>query len=799
MNRSFYVALLAQFITIASIAQTGGILKATVLESGSNAPVEFANVLIEGTTTGGVTDEKGQVEVKDIPPGTYNIKISSIGFQPKTVFEIEITKGKPAVIVTEISPASTELAEVEIKANPFVKNEESPVSVRTIGTNEIQRYPGGNRDISRVIQSLPGVGFSSGFRNDILIRGGSPSENRFYLDGIEIPNINHFATQGASGGPTGLINVDFIREVNFYSSAFPANRGNSLSSVMDIKLREGRDDRWGGTFTIGASEISASMESPLNKKKTATMLASVRYSYLQFLFTALKLPFLPTYSDAQAKIKWKVTDKDELVFISLSAYDINRLNTKLKNPDEGQRFLLNVLPEQDQISYMVGAKYTHYFDNSYLQVFLSRNMLINTFNKWANNDKSLPKVTDYKSTEAENKLRVEYTGRKKNWRYNVGINYELARYTNRSSFIDARFVDNGLTRVEFSSKYLLHKFGAFGNVSNTMFDNRVTVSLGMRLDGNNYNKSMLQVWNQISPRLSLSVNVTENLRVNMNAGYYHQLPAYTLLGYEDSTDSFANVDRLTYMRNVHAVAGVEYTTPINSRVSVEGFIKRYYNVPFMLDNNISLANQGAGFGVVGNGPARSTSEGRTYGLEVLYEQKLFKGFYGILSYTLFWSQFQDASQNYVSSSWDTRHIISLTAGKKFKKNWELGARMRVQGGSPYTPYDIAASTSFARFNPTGPGILDYNNINSVRAKWFHALDIRITKKWYFKRWSFELFVDVQNVYAALAPSPPSFVPVYSADGVTPLADPNDPSRFQYSLVNTGSRTVLPTIGFVIYY
>ncbi len=795
-------SLLAVLFIPASIilfAQTGGKLKATITESGSNAPIEFANVLVEGTTNGGITDEKGFVEVTDIPPGTYNIKISCIGYHPKTVFEIEITKGKPAVIVTEMMPAATELKEVEIKANPFVKNEESPVSVRTIGTNEIQRYPGGNRDISRVIQSLPGVGFSAGFRNDILIRGGSPSENRFYIDGIEIPNINHFATQGASGGPTGLINVDFIREVNFYSSAFPVNRGNALSSVMDIKLRDGRDDRWGGTFTIGASEFSASMESPLNKKKTATMLASVRYSYLQFLFTALRLPFLPTYSDAQAKIKWKITDKDELVVVSLSAYDINRLNTKLKDPNEGQRFLLNVLPEQDQISYMVGAKYTHYFENSYFQVFLSRNMLVNTFNKWADNNKNLPKITDYKSTEAENKLRVEYTGRKKNWRYNVGVNYELARYTNRSSFIDSRFTEATIRRIEFSSKYMLHKYGVFATVSNSMFDNRVTMSLGLRADGNNYNKSMMQIWNQLSPRLSVSVNLTENLRVNVNTGYYHQLPAYTLLGYEDTTDTFANRDRLTYMRNVHAVAGIEYTTPINSRISVEGFYKRYYNVPFMLDNNISIANQGAGFGVVGNGPARSTSQGRSYGLELLYEQKLYKGFYGIVSYTLFWSQFMDARDNYVSSSWDTRHIISLTGGKKFKKNWEVGARMRVQGGSPFTPFDIPASTSFARFNPTNPGILDFNDINSQRAKWFHAMDIRITKKWYFKKWSFELYTDIQNVYASKAPAPPSFVPVYAADGVTPVPDANDPSRFQYKLVDTGSRTVLPTIGFVVYF
>lgn len=799
MKKNLFVFAVLLFLSSLAFAQ-GGILKVKITESGSNKAVELASVQIEGTTIGGVTDEKGEVEIKDIPTGTYNIKISCIGFQPKSVFEMEITNSKPAIVTTEISPVATDLKEVEVKANPFVKNEESPVSVRTIGINEIQRSPGGNRDISKVVQSLPGVGFSSGgFRNDLYIRGGSPAENKFYIDGIEIPNINHFATQGSTGGPNGLINVDFIREVNFYSSAFPSNRGNALSSVMDIRLRDGRDDRWGGTFTIGSSDVAFSMESPLNKKKTATMLASVRYSYLQLLFKALKLPFLPTYTDAQAKVKWKITPKDEFVFLFLSAYDVNVLNTKIKNPDESQQYLLNILPEQTQLTYMMGGKYTHYFQNSYLQVFLSRNMLVNKFSKWKNNDKSLEKVIAYGSTEAENKLRVEYSGRKGALKYNAGVNYEFARYTNQSSFYEAQFTQLQLVKVDFNSKFNLHKYGAFANVSSTLFKDVMTIGAGIRFDGSSYNRSMAELWRQASPRVSLSFQLPQNIRLNMNAGYYHQLPGYTVLGYQDSMATLINQDRLTYMRNVHAVLGIEYTTPINSRISIEGFFKRYYNVPFMLDNNISIANQGGGFGVVGSGPANSTSEGRSYGMEFLYEQKLYKGFYGIVSYTLFWSQFKDAFNNFVSSSWDTRHIISLTGGKKFKRNWELGLRYRIQGGTPYTPYDVDASTLYTRFNPGNPGILDYNNINSQRTKWFHSADIRVTKKWYFKKLSFELYLDVQNFYLSKAPQAPTFSPVYDTDGVTPLTNTTDPSRFQYKYLATSRAVPLPTLGVVITY
>ncbi len=798
MQLRFIHVLVFYFILTTATAQ--GVLNATITESGSGKPIEFAAVQIEGTALGGFTDKNGFTQIRDIPPGTYNIKISCIGFEVRAIFELEITKAKPAVIITELAPVVTELSTVEIKANPFEKKDESPVSVRTIGINEIQRYPGGNRDISKVVQTLPGVGFSTtGFRNDLFIRGGSAAENKFYIDGIEIPNINHFATQGSTGGPNGLINVDFIREVNFYSSAFPANRGNALSSVMDMRLRDGRDDRWGGTFTIGSSDFAASMESPLNKKKTATMLASVRYSYLQLLFKALKLPFLPTYTDAQIKVKWKITPKDEFVFLSLSAYDVNVLNTKIKNPDEGQIYLLNVLPEQTQLTYMVGGKYTHYFDEGYLQVFLSRNMLVNKFSKWKDNDKSQEKFTDYESTEAENKLRVEYSGRKKSLKYNAGVNYEFARYTNSSSFYDVTFSQQQLVKIDFASKFNTQKFGLFGNVSSSMFDDLVTLGLGLRFDGNNYNQNMLELWRQVSPRLSVSIKMPANFRVNANAGYYHQLPSYTVMGYRDSTSTLVNKERLTYMRNVHAVAGIEYTTPISSRISVEGFFKRYYNVPFMLDNNISIANQGGGFGVIGNGPAKSTSEGMCYGAEFLYEQKLYKGFYGIVSYTLFWSRFKDAFDKFVPSSWDTRHIISMTGGKKFKRNWEIGLRWRVQGGTPYTPYDIALSTLYSSYNPSNPGVPDYMNINSALTKWFHSADIRVTKKWYFPKWSLELYLDVQNFYLSKFPQPPTFIPVYDTDGKTPLQNPDDPSRFQYKYLSTNRAIPLPTLGVVVTY
>lgn len=777
-------------------AQTG-IIKGKVTVAGNNTALEFAAVVAQISNqqgegiAGAETNNLGEYEITGLKPGFYNIKISSIGYKVKAFFEVEVSNSKPAFINAELESSLDTLQEVVVTANAFQNKDESPVSVRSIGVNEIQRYPGGNRDISRVIQSLPGVGFSTGFRNDLIIRGGSTAENRFYLDDIEIPNINHYSTQGGTGGPVGLINVDFIRSVNFYSSAFPANRGNTLSSAMDIRLRDGREDRWGTTITLGITESALSVEGPMNKKKTASFLGSVRGSYYNWFFKLIQLPIFPNYNDAQFKVKWKISEKDQLTVLGLVACDIFKLNLAANNSEEN-RYLLRSIPINNQWSYTGGIKYTHFFKNSFLQVVASRNELINRIYKYKDNDRDSLLLQDYKSNEAENKLRVEYTGNKKGWKYNVGISYELAQYYNKSDFTGEFF------KVNYTTKFLVNKYGVFSQLSKAFFKDRFTVALGMRFDGNSYNKSMANLLNQVSPRLALSYSITESVRWNFNTGYYHQTPQYTLMGFRDSTNTLVNQPRLTYSRNVHVVTGFEYSTKINSRVSVEGFYKQYYNLPFLLNEQISLSNLGSDFGVVGNTPAISNSKGRSYGVELLYEQKLFKGWFGIVSYTLFWSEFQDRNGKYAPSTWDTRHILSISAGKKFKRGWEVGARFRLQGGRPYTPYNVAQSQLIPNYYLNPRGILDYSQLNSQRLNLFNQLDIRVTKKWYLKKLSIELYLDVQNVTYSKVKDPDILLFVTDEQN-QPVVDPADPSRYQTKFLKSESALILPGIGLIFTY
>lgn len=788
--KQYYFFSLLLFLSIGLHAQTGTI-KGRVSAAGNNNPIDYATVAIEGTTTGAQTDDKGEYEIKDLKPGFYNIKISSIGYKAKSVFEIEVTNSKPAVVNVELESSEEKLKEVEVKTNAFQHTAESPVSVRTIGVDEIERYPGGNRDISRVIQSLPGVGFSVGFRNDLIIRGGSTAENKFYMDDIEIPNINHFVTQGGSGGPQGLINIDFIRDVNFYSSAFPADRGNTLSSAMDIRLRDGRDDRWGATATLGITDAAISAEGPLGKNKNVTVLLSWRSSYYDWFFKLINLPIFPNYNDGQIKIKWKITPKDEFTFLSLNAVDIFKLNLKANNSVANNYDLLTI-PTNNQQSTTNGIKYMHFFEQSYIQAVLSSSELFNQIDKYKNNNSDSAHTTYYRSTQAETKARLEWTQRKNGWKINVGGNLEWDHYYNLSQFAGEFFNYNYLTKLD------IYRYGAFAQVSKNLLNDRLTLSLGFRLDGNTYNKSMANVFNQSSPRFAMSYAITERVRWNFNTGLYDETPAYTLLGYRDSSGALVNKNRTTYERNVHVVTGFEYATKFNSRISVEGFFKQYFNVPFLLDDSISIANVGSNFGVVGNDPAISNNKGRAYGGEFLYEQKLYRGWFGIFSYTLFWSQFQDRNGVYRSSSQDNRHIFSLTLGKKFKKNWQIGARFRAQGGTPYTPYNVNYSTLISVYNANPQGVLDYGQLNTQRQVWFHQLDIRVTKKWYLKKIAVELYLDIQNVYDNKEPQQSLFSVMTNAQG-QPVVNLSDPSRYIPASIPSTAGVIQPALGLIISY
>ena len=248
-------------------AQNSGTLNGRIVDQKTQQPLQGATIILEGINIGTITDSDGYFILNNIPFQSYNVEASFLGYQTTKQFNVIVKSAGNIPLIFELNELSEDLDEVIVSSNPFKTNSETPLSTQTFSVVEIETYPGGNNDITKVVQSMPGISPSiGGFRNDIIIRGGAPNETVYYLDGIEIPNINHFSTQGSAGGPVGMINVSFIREVTLSSSAFGAEFDNPLSGVLSFQQREGDPNRFGGNFRFGASETGLTLEGPLLEK-----------------------------------------------------------------------------------------------------------------------------------------------------------------------------------------------------------------------------------------------------------------------------------------------------------------------------------------------------------------------------------------------------------------------------------------------------------------------------------------------------------------------------------------------------
>lgn len=790
MKKNVLFLLLLGLLTTVS-AQPTHRIKGTVIDKASRQPLEFINVLVLGLGRGGVTDAEGHFNIGEVPPGIYRLQASAVGY--KTILTPEyIVSTKDLTIQIETEENLTELEGVTVTASSFRRDPESPVGLRIIGLQEIEKSPGANRDISRIVQSYPGVAFSpAGYRNDLIVRGGSPSENRFYLDGVEIPNINHFSTQGASGGPVGIINADLIREVNFYTGAFPTDRGNAMSSVLDFKLRDGDMERNSLKATLGASEVSLASNGHIGKK--TSYLVSVRQSYLQFLFDMLGLPFLPTFTDAQFKLKTRFNANNELTILGLGGIDNMKLNTKLDG--EKAEYILSYLPKIQQETFTLGAVYRHYAGIHVQSVVVSHSYLNNRNTKYLNNDESSADNLSLKlrSVEQETKFRIENTSTFGNWKINFGANLDYSQYTNTT--FQRVYIDEGRT-FDYHTYLGMWRWGIFGTINYATTDERFTASLGVRTDANNFSSGMKGMGDQLSPRLSLSYRLTDGLYLSGNAGLYYQLPPYTGLGFKDNNGAWVN-KYLRYMSVSQESLGLSWHPGNTFELSAEGFYKQYDKIPFSITDGIPLACKGNDYGVIGNEALSSTAQGRAYGIEILMKWLIAKKLNLASSFTLFKSEYRNNKQSeYIASAWDNRYIFNMSGTYNFPHNWSLGMKISCIGGAPYTPYDVEKSSLVTAWNAQGRPYYDYTKYNTGRLPAFGQLDVRVDKTFYLKRCMLGFYIDLQNVTNSKFKQPD----ILMSTGV--IENPSAPmaeQRYKMKYITQKSGTLMPTLGITFEY
>lgn len=768
---------------VATAAATTYPVRGKVIDKNSRKPVAYANVTVTGLPgKGASTDSLGVFRIEQVPPGIYRFEATCIGYVTASSPEYIVSASTPFIEI-EMEEDANLLTAVVVTPSPFRRSIESPVSMRVIGLQEIEKSPGANRDVSRIVRAYPGVSFSPvGYRNDLIVRGGSPSENRFYMDGIEIPNINHFATQGASGGPVSIVNADLVREITFYTGAFPANRSGALSSVLDFRLRDGNPDKQTFKATLGASEVSLSGSGHFNDR--TTYLFSIRQSYLQLLFKALGLPFLPNFIDGQFKIKTRLTEHDELTVLALTGIDKMKLNTDEKGEDA--EYLLSYLPTIHQETFTVGAVYRHYAGKHTQSVTLSHNYLNNRNLKYRNNDDSSEDNLTLRLRSVEQKTTALFENRTRlgQWTLKEGAELTNSSYTNNT--------DSPSSLYKTSLNII--GWGAFFSSDYSTRDNRFTLSAGIRVDGNNYNRGMKQLWKQLSPRLSASYKLSEQWILNGSAGLYHQLPPYTALGYKNNDGTYRN-KALKYMRVMESSIGADWHLHDRIMISAEGFFKRYNRIPLSLQDNIPLACKGNDYGVVGNEPLASTADGRAYGLETMFRWQVSGRFNLVSSFTLYKSEYRNHSgDDYIPSAWDNRFILNMSGTYNLPKRWSIGGKVSYIGGAPYTPYDEDKSSLVQAWDAKGQPYYDYSLYNTGRLPDFAQLDVRVDKSFYFRRCMVGLYLDLQNVTGSKLKQPDV---IMSTGVIENPAAPASEQRYKMKYLKQESGTLLPTLGVTV--
>lgn len=773
-------------LPVTLFAQSTGTLTGTVTDAKTGEPLIGATVILEGTSLGDATNPSGRFEIDNIPASTYNVKASYVGFITQTKFNVVVRSEGNMDLNFELQEQINELDEVTVTPNPFSKEEVTPLSIQKFSQEEITSYPGGNNDIAKVVQSLPGVsGSVGGFRNDVIIRGGAPNENVYFLDGVPIPNINHFSTQGSAGGPLGLLNVSFFEGVSLTASSFGAQYENVLSGVLQFNQRNGNPREFMGNLRLGSSEAALTVEGPLFKGEDSeaktTYIASVRRSYLQLLFQVIGLPFLPDYWDFQYKVNHRIDKHNTIYLTGVGSIDDLAIN-QLDEFDPEQEAIQNQIPVIRQNSNTVGVGWRRQFsDNSgFMETVVSNNTLGNYFYRYEDNVNETGLYLKNESRETETHLRYKLKKFIDTWTATGGFQLINANYYNQTEDL--------INNWSFTTDLNFFRYGFFGQLSGAALQNRLQFTGGLRTDGNTYTENGHELWNTLSPRFSLSYALTKDQKWTLNStvGRYYKILPYTTLGFQENDGTFPNKNS-SYIQSDHAVIGLEYLLNERSRITAEGFVKWYGDYPISVTDSVSLANKGGDFEVFGSEPIISEGEGRTYGVELLYQQKFTGKFYGVAAFTFYKSEFTNLiGEGYKPAVWDNGVLISLLGGYKFGRNWEISGRYRFLGKAPYAPVDQDKTLQ------NYPAVFrDYDRLGSVRLDPLSQLDIRIDKKWSFDKFSLDVFLEIQNALATENPSEPRYGldRNESGDIITP--------RRLVRVNTTDDGSVLPSIGLVL--
>lgn len=701
-----------------------GSIRGTIVSESTEKPIIGANIVVLNTNLGAAADVDGRFVITGVPVGTYQLRVLGVGSKPVVVADVVVAVRRPVNLVIRLEEAVLSIGEVEVQASYFRNTPDAPVSVQRLSYEEIRRSPGAFEDVVRAVAVLPGVAQAAPGRNDLVVRGGAPSENLFVIDNVEIPSINHFGTQGAGGGPLSFINLDFVRETAFSTGGFGVRYGDRMSSVLTLDMQDGRTDALGGKGTISASQFGLNLQGPISSE--GSFIFSARRSYLDFIFKAAGFSFVPQYWDFLGRVSYSLDRSNSLTFLAVGAID----DVTFLNGDADARFDNSRILGTAQRQYVSGLTWQHLLGNGFSRVTLGRTYV--SYNG-IQRDSMLNPIFRNRSIEGETSLRADVVlkpSRTSELSFGSQVKYirfvsDLALPGYRTTFGDSLNIN---VRNFLSTGY---KGSAYAQFSHRLLRD-FNATVGARIDY----FSLINTKTYLSPRASLAYNLTPVTTLTASAGVYRQSPSYVWLVANEKNHL------LRAGRADQYIFSIDHLLDADLRVRLEGFYKDYRNYPASVNRPyLVLANTGGGFGgsdenfaSFGFDELVSAGRGRSCGVEFLIQKKLSDTpLYGLVSATLMRTTFTALDGIERPGAFDQEFIINMSAGYRFNERWEASMKVRFATGQPYTPFNLN-------------GTQDVSAYNTLRVKSAHSLDVRVDRRWNFSAWNLIVYLDIQNVY-----------------------------------------------------
>ncbi|RMH56747.1 MAG: TonB-dependent receptor [Bacteroidetes bacterium] len=706
-----------------------GTITGRLFDAESQEPLIGANVWLHPTEQGTATDLEGRFRFEHVPVGSYTLRITYLGYAPLIRPDVIVRSDRITIVEAALTPTVLEGDEVVVAAGYFP--EDRAVSVTGFDAEEIRRAPGAAGDVSRILSGLPSISPVNDTRNALAVRGGSPMENGFYVDGIPIPNINHFPTQGSSGGAIGLLNVDLIRNVDFAAGGFSAAHGDRLSAVLDIALREGNREETDVQLDLSLGGLGFVGEGGLGDR--GAWLVSARRSYLDLVvnvFLRDAADAVPTYSDAQAKLVFDLTDQHRITALGILGLDRSGID-RARAIEQHE----NAYGDADFTAGTTGLVWRALWPgDGYSTTTLSHNLQAYRIHFFETATGA--SYFDNRSTEHTLRLRNENTVRfspAHRLAFGAEIEGNMARY-DQTFAASTDPLGQPTPALRLDGRLTTARLGGF--VSHTWRPTPLlTLTPGLRLDHHTYTRRTV-----LAPRLAAALHLTARTTLKAATGLYHQQLPLTLLAQQDASRD------LPLLTARHLVAGMEHRLAEHTRVTVEVYDKHYRRFPldpaqpslFLVDElfyqvqPISL--------LLGHGPLVATGQARTRGVEAMLQKKLADRVYGMVSGAYFRSRYRGADGLWRNRVFDSRVLFTIEGGYKPGHRHEVSMKWSYAGGAPFTPFDEAASQA------AGRGIFDAARINTARLPAYHALNLRYDRRFHFRRATLITYLSVWNVY-----------------------------------------------------